>query len=343
MIVTGSMSTQGRGAPVSAAQALVSVVLGVRDAGSRLRATLDSVSDQQGVDLEILVVDDGSSDSTPQVVMDTAREDSRIRLLRQAPAGLTRALRHGCSEARGEVIARIDAGDRMLPGRLARQMAVLDAQPGLAVLGSLTRLYGPDGETLVIEGEPRPDTVTDLTAGFGGDRADGLSGLAHASVCFRSAAYRAAGGYRTAFALAQDADLWARMAQHGRVSRLEEVLTREQVGLDNLTPRHHRSQMTLRAIAARCAQIRRRGGDDATELDRAAAFSRAALAAARRDGSGAYFIASCLARRGELDVAEAYYRIAMQRDPAHLRALLGLMRTRSRLVLSRAVSAPRGQ
>jgi glycosyltransferase involved in cell wall biosynthesis len=321
--------------PSLKAQPLISVVLGVRNAGDCVLATLDSVRDQQGVAMEVLVVDDGSSDSTAELVRGVARADSRVRVLHQAASGLTRALRHGCSEARGEIIARIDAGDRMSPGRLARQLAVMETDPEVVVLGSLTRLCGPAGEALAVDGEARPGIVTDLTAGFAGEQAERLSGLSHPSVCFRLSAYRAAGGYRPALALSQDVDLGARIAQYGSVSRLEEVLTQVQVGLDSLSPRHHRSQTVLRTIAASCAGIRRRGGDDAVELERAAAVSNAALSASRRDGSGAYFIACCLARRGDLNAAEAYYRVAMQRDPVRVRPLLGLMRTRTRRALSR--------
>lgn len=319
---------------------LVSVVLGVRDAARSLVPTAASVLAQRGVPLELVLVDDGSNDGTPRIAARLARGDARVRVFRQAPAGLTRALMLGCAEARGALIARIDAGDRMLPGRLARQAGVLERHPELALLGTLTALHGPRGEPLAHDAVARPGALADLTAAFVGARVAGLQGLAHPSVCFRSGTYRAAGGYRPAFALAQDVDLWARMSRHGGVARLEEVLTHVRVGLDGLSPRHHRAQTALRGIAARCARVRRRGGDESLELARAAAMSRAALARARADGTGAYFVACCLARRGDLAAAAAYYRIAVRRDPAHVRARIGLARVRTRRALALAGALP---
>src|SRR3569623_742811 len=103
----------------------VSVVMGVYNGAAALPATMRSVLDQEGCALEIIVVDDGSSDDTPRLLDEWAARDARLRVIHQANTGLTGALIRGCGEVRGEFIARQDCGDRSLPGRLRSQAALL--------------------------------------------------------------------------------------------------------------------------------------------------------------------------------------------------------------------------
>ena len=185
----------------------VSVVIGVRNGEQWLPSTLRSVCEQQGVEFECVVVDDGSTDGTVGQIETLAQHDKRIRLIRQRRAGLTRALITGCAEARASLIARIDVGDQMLAGRLARQCEVLDANSNITVLGTLMRECGPDGQVFerVVQ---QMGVISDLSADYRSNDATRLAGLAHVSVCFRKRAYRQCGGYRLSFALAQDVDLW---------------------------------------------------------------------------------------------------------------------------------------
>jgi len=314
----------GYGALVTRHEPLqVSVVIGVRDGGEQVLKTIRSVCAQRGVTLECIVVDDGSSDGTADRVAALAREDERVRLFRQRAAGLTRALITGCAEARAPLIARIDAGDRMLAGRLARQCALLAEHPGIDVLGSLFRECGPGGEALHDESVERAGRITDLTAQQRSAQFGSLHGIAHIGVCFRSATYRRCGGYRAQFALAQDVDLWARMAQFGAVARLEEVLTVSRITANGLSPRHHRSQLRLRDIATAAVAVRARGGDEQALLRAAFDVSRTAMSRAGGRGAGAYYVASRLARAGQVRAALALYRLAVQREPANPRHVLG--------------------
>jgi glycosyltransferase involved in cell wall biosynthesis len=98
----------------------ISVVTSVYNGERYLRESLESVLSQEGVDLELIVVDDGSEDSTPEILADSATRDPRLRVLTQENRGLTVALIRGCAEARGEFIARHDLDDLSLPGRLRR-------------------------------------------------------------------------------------------------------------------------------------------------------------------------------------------------------------------------------
>src|SRR5438309_11131114 len=110
----------------------ISVVMGVYNGASTLAATLDSILGQTEGDFECIVVDDGSTDATAAVLDEYASRDPRIRVIRQANAGLTRALIAGCASARGTYIARHDAGDLSDARRFALQRRTLDADSSVA-------------------------------------------------------------------------------------------------------------------------------------------------------------------------------------------------------------------
>src|SRR5438046_4713104 len=94
----------------------ISVVVGVYDGQRYLRESLSSVLDQAGVSLEVVVVDDGSTDASPVILEEFARRDNRVHVIRQENQGLTKALQRGCAAARGALIARQDADDLAWPG-----------------------------------------------------------------------------------------------------------------------------------------------------------------------------------------------------------------------------------
>ncbi len=77
----------------------ISIVMGVYNDARHLRAALDSVLSQQGVELELIAVDDGSTDESPAILAEAAARDPRVRVVVQENAGLTRALIRGCSLA----------------------------------------------------------------------------------------------------------------------------------------------------------------------------------------------------------------------------------------------------
>src|ERR1700675_3887238 len=97
----------------------VSVVMCVRDGAPWVREAVESVLAQTAPDLELIVIDDGSTDATPAVL--ASIRDPRLSVERQPPAGLTRALNRALSLARAPLLARLDADDLAVPDRVARQ------------------------------------------------------------------------------------------------------------------------------------------------------------------------------------------------------------------------------
>lgn len=110
-----------------------SVVIPVYNAAATIAATLASVVAQTDTDFEIIVIDDGSSDDSLAVILAIAAQESRIRLVSQANAGVAAARNLGIELAKGELIAFLDADDRWQPEKLARHRLFHASHPRIAV------------------------------------------------------------------------------------------------------------------------------------------------------------------------------------------------------------------
>jgi glycosyltransferase involved in cell wall biosynthesis len=111
-----------------------------RNEVAHIAAALADLQAQTLRDLEILAIDDGSTDATPRLVAQAAAGDPRVRLVSTPPQGIVAALNLGLAESRGEFVARMDADDRCPPDRLARQLDLLRGRPEI---GSCSCLIGP--------------------------------------------------------------------------------------------------------------------------------------------------------------------------------------------------------
>lgn len=295
----------------------VSVVMGVHNGGHGLAATLASVLEQRGVSLELIVVDDGSTDATGEILAAHAARDSRLRVMQQPNRGLTAALVAGCDAARGTFIARQDAGDVSLPERLRKQVTRLGDSPDAVMCSGFVELVGPRGESLY-------SAAVDEAA-VNGDAGGAVRGPSHHGVVMmRRAAYAAAGGYREVFYFAQDRDLWSRLRALGRHVVVPEVLYRARLEPGSLSGRHAREQRRLGALIQRAAAARRAGRGESDILAAASRIRPRRRAGGRRGlAKGAYFIGSCLQRRDPV-AARRYFRDAVISDPLYLPAWLKL-------------------
>ena len=296
----------------------VSVVLSVQDAGEYLKPTMESVLGQEGVDLELVAVDDGSTDGSGDVLRGYADRDPRVRVVRQGRLGLTEGLILGCSWARGRYVARQDAADLSLPGRLARQERALAADPGLAFVSCWTEVRGPRMEYLYTSRDSgRAREPADIVVEEGG-RAT-LSDLPthHGSVMFRRDVYERVGGYRRAFYLAQDHDLWFRMAEAGRYQVLPEALYVALVLPASRSSSFRDVQHRLGRLARRAFEQRRAGRSETEVLELASTLRPEGSAhGSRRIAAANYFIGEALRRNEDLRCL-GYLGRAVRLRPLH--------------------------
>ena len=120
---------------------LVSVVMPFRDASGTVEEAVASILSQEGVALELVAVDDGSRDDGAERMRALGAGDARVVLVQGEGKGIAAALTRGLAVARGDVVARMDADDVALPGRLARQVEALAAEVG-STLTPVGRMLG---------------------------------------------------------------------------------------------------------------------------------------------------------------------------------------------------------
>ncbi len=118
----------------------VSVVIPSYNHERYLQDTMDSVLSQQGVDLELVIIDDGSRDGSWQLIQEAASRDSRVRAFAQANQGAHAAINAGLQACRGEFLAILNSDDRYQPGRLATLVELAQAGQGLDFIATGLRL-----------------------------------------------------------------------------------------------------------------------------------------------------------------------------------------------------------
>ncbi|MBC7625367.1 MAG: glycosyltransferase family 2 protein [Aeromicrobium sp.] len=297
----------------------VSVVMSVYNGAASLSATLDSVLAQEGCNFEFIVVDDGSSDGAERILDVYAARDSRLRVIHQANTGLTRALVAGCAAARGNFIARQDAGDASLPGRLRLQQALLRERTDVVLVCASCRVLGPRGELLFVlsrEGDQ-------LSVGLSRLDVNHIKGPPHhGTTMFRREAYMRVGGYRPTFVVAQDIDLWLRLAEIGHCWGLTDVGYEATLEANSISGRRRDEQIRLGALAVEAAKVRRAGGSDQSLLDvTIPPVKQPPKPMSKREKAKfLYFIGSCLRDR-DVASAKSYFRESVKTDPLFLKAL----------------------
>jgi alpha-1,3-rhamnosyltransferase len=184
-----------------------------------VEGAIRSCLSQQGVSLEVLVVDDGSTDDSPARIQ--AIEDPRLRIFLQKNRGLSRALNRALAEARGRWVKFLPSDDRLLPGCLARQLA---AAAGSVASFCLPEVVDADLRPLP---DPAPQAWFDMPTATGPQVAiDLLDRNCLSAPCglFSRVAALEAGGFDPSMRIAQDYDLWLRLASRGDLHRFPERL-----------------------------------------------------------------------------------------------------------------------
>ena len=199
-----------------------------------LEETLESIAAQSLDDFEVVAVDDGSTDGTASILSRWQAKDPRFRFLPVPHAGIIPALNAGLAAARADLIARMDADDRMYPTRLEKQVAYLEAHPGVALVSSHVAGF-PAGKlrqgfqhyiNWLNSLEAHEDICLEIFV---------ESPLCHPTVVFRKQLVLDLGGYQER-GWPEDYDLWLRMAAAGcRFAKLPEVLLDWREHPDRLT------------------------------------------------------------------------------------------------------------
>lgn len=262
-------------------QPLVSVILPTYNRLAFLRLALESVLNQDYAPLEVIVVDDGSTDATPAYM--ATLDDTRVRYLYFANQGPAAARNAGIGAARGAYLALIDSDDLWCPGKLAAQVAYLERHPAVGMLATNFKYFETSAGTLCDPAQP-----FGYAAGprFLQDILECRFPMAPSTVMLRGATLARVGGFNEQLRIAEDLDLWVRIGLDSEVAYLDQVYTAVRLHEQHLmraTPRHQVWLDSVRVLESHRGRLA--GRIRALERQYAGFYARAgnaALLAGRR-------------------------------------------------------------
>lgn len=184
----------------------VAVALPIYNGGRQVHQALDCLLDQTAQPAEIIAVDDGSTDETPEILSDYEREHDTVRVLtHETNKGLPAALNTALEATDRTYIARQDVDDRSLPNRIEVQYQYMLDNPSVDVVGTAANVVNREGTVLDTINPPSdPSSILDEQNPF-----------VHGSVMIRRKTLEDAGGYDPLFEYSQDYDLWVRLDRAG--------------------------------------------------------------------------------------------------------------------------------
>lgn len=220
---------------------LVSVIMAAYNAAETIEDSVTSLLQQTFNDFELILIDDGSTDTTLDILENFAAQDNRIKIITQKNTGLTRALNRGMDVALGKYIARQDSDDFSYPQRLEKQVVLMDENHDIVLCGSNCDNVYANG--MVSEWGYRSEQSLKSSLTF-------KTPFAHSTAMFRSDTARQLGGYDESFITSQDMEFWIRLSQQGRVVMLEQPLIKRHILASSVSMKR-RWRQTYDAFRAR--------------------------------------------------------------------------------------------
>ncbi len=207
----------------------VSVLIPVYNGEKYLSEAISSIRNQTANGIEILIINDGSTDNSSNIINRMAANDDRIRVINKSNTGLTDTLNCGLSESKGEWIARMDQDDIASTKRIELQIEKITSDKSLVLVGS-------DFETLNERTKKRKSYSLPPTHAKLVKRLERLRGFfPHSSALFHAETVRQIGGYDSNALFNEDWDLWLRLSTNGEISCINQCL---------VTIRKHSNQMS---------------------------------------------------------------------------------------------------
>lgn len=240
----------------------ISVIMPAHNSERFIAQAIDSILEQTYPNLELIVIDDGSSDNTPEIVSSYADHDPRVTLIQQARGGVSRAGNAGLHAARFDWVARMDSDDIALPHRLETQIKAAIQHPDVIVWGSHAYQINIANKVIgLMEHGPTSD------AEYESLRANGDPFfILNPTTLFRRDIALQVGGYNPTFVAAGDEELWSRMAAYGPMRVIPEKLLYYRIHSASMTSSHMAYQRLVHAFV-KARNLAWLAGDDLTFAD----------------------------------------------------------------------------
>lgn len=227
----------------------ISVLMAVFNDREFISDSIRSILEQSFHDFEFIIIDDGSTDGSTDELISWAKKDSRIKLFHQKNRGLPHSLNRALSEAKGRLVARMDADDISLPGRFAAQREVMNAEREIGVLGTNVTKIDISGL------KTKESWLLPSTPGLTLWRTLFDCSLVHPTVMIRRELLQQVGGYDESCYRAQDYELWIRLALRTRMQSLPEVFLHRRVNKTERKPDPYINQIIVKRLSTLHAAI----------------------------------------------------------------------------------------
>lgn len=231
----------------------VSVILPVFNAEKYIDIAINSILKQTYSDFELLLLNDGSTDNSLELMKIHANIDSRCQIHSWPNQGLIKTLNTGIELAKGNILLRMDADDICHPQRFERQIKHLQSNPKCVAVGTQVMLIDPEGEPLINFISPQLHADIDR---MNLSNTNG-SAIVHPTAAMRKEAVIAVGGYHSEYLHAEDIDLFLRLAEVGELNNLDEILLDYRQHLASIGYQHSQKQMESVKLAVMAAEKRR--------------------------------------------------------------------------------------
>ena len=238
----------------------LSVIMSVHNNADSIEAAMVSVLGQGFKDFEFIVVNDGSTDRSAEVIESFRQKDNRVVVITQDNKGLTKSLNIAIKQAKGEYIARQDADDVSLPDRFLSQVDFLDKNKERGFVGCSCEVVDAGGdflERIYIDDDPQKN-IAALGKG---------NIFCHGSMMFRKDILERSGGYREFFKYAQDYDLYLRLIEFTLPGAVKKVLYQRKVSWGNISAQKAGLQLAYAGLARQCHEKRLSANDDSSLLN----------------------------------------------------------------------------
>ena len=234
----------------------VSVLMGVYNAERYVGAAIESILQQTFADFEYIIIDDGSTDNSLEIIREFAHRDARIQLHHRENRGIGATRNELLSLARGEFVATMDADDIATRERLDIQVAFLDEHPGHNCVGGNYELIDDEDRHLIMHDRQPLDDVEVQE-----QMLRGITSINNPTVMMRRSDVVAVGGYDPELAPAEDLDLYLKLGERGKLANVPQIVLRYRELGTSASATSHSAQLERMRIATERAW-KRRGIDD---------------------------------------------------------------------------------
>ena len=209
---------------------MISVIMPVRNGGETLGKAIESILVQTFQKIELIIIDDCSTDNSFEIMSAYAQSNPNIRVVKnETNLGLSKNLNRALEMASFELVSRMDQDDEAFPERLARQHQYLIENPNVAAVGGQVLLVGKRMEfDFPLHYEVDPTLAQTKLLKY--------SVLSHPTVMYRKSVILKLGGYRAFFKNAEDYDLWLRLVRNGYgIGNVSEAVLRYRLSVKGMT------------------------------------------------------------------------------------------------------------